>query len=115
VQTVDLSFLSDTPERKFEKEIRLGKETARLEVSFNAFIWVNRCRIYITYDGLRRRESCHIYRLEAVPATLTRRILRLGVTEGYMLRLTSAYAEILEAVRPIEHGDLHTDTGAYDE
>jgi hypothetical protein len=29
--------------------------------------------------------------------------------------LAEAYVEIVEAVRPIDHGELHTDTGVYDE
>lgn len=133
LDTVDLSFLTDTGERKFEKAFKLGKEEGFLSIRYNPDIPLlkrllnnrnpNSWGIHIEYRGpvkpppvsggqLKQRMFFKVYGLSTVPASLPRALVRLGASEAFMRFLAETYAEILLAVRPIEHGDLHTDTGA---
>ena len=123
LETVDLSHLSDAPAREFEK---WWAEDKKKEGSVKVFLhpdpivnsllpeeaWI----ILVDYSiGVKYRTFRGDYLLKAVPASLPRRLVRLGAPETFMRWLAATYAEILEAVRPVEREDVHTDTGPYDE
>jgi hypothetical protein len=128
VETIDLSFLTGTPGREFRKECQVGEEKGSLRVDlFSELTEGNMWEIRTDYYGpirprpalgaqFKRREFWRFYSLEKVPAGLSRALVRLGATDEYMLRLQAAYAEILAQVSGVvEHEDVHTDTGPYDE
>ena len=111
VETLDLSGILPSGDGlpRFKREIKRGREKGTLWV----FIFSTGWNLTVSYSrpGKHRRFR-RIYRFEAVPAHLTRDLLRLGASDAFLGRLEAAYAEILQAVRPVEHEDLHTDTGA---
>jgi hypothetical protein len=111
VETVDLSHLSGSLAREFKKELTLGKETSRLAVVL--LPQFNESRVSVTYyDGAKRRGFWRTYKLKAVPASLTRGLVRLGASDAYMRELQEAYEEILAQASGVRHEDVHTDTGA---
>jgi hypothetical protein len=114
VETLDLSGILPLPgpHRTFERKFRKGRE--------RGIIWVlslkNFWQIDVSYSRPGKgRSFSQLYRFEAVPARLTRGLVRLGASDAFLLRLQAAYEDILRAVRPVEPEEVHTDTGAYDE
>jgi hypothetical protein len=49
-----------------------------------------------------------------IPASLPRKLVRLGSSNVYMRQLATAYEEILVAASEVRHDQLHTDKPDYD-
>jgi hypothetical protein len=117
VETVDLSHLSDASAQEFKRETALGAAGDPMEGGIKVLLndpeypnsgpncWV----ILVDYygpekpygeDHVKFRTFERVYPLEAVPAQITRGLVRLGAPKAFMHWLEGAYAEILEAVRP---------------
>jgi hypothetical protein len=62
-----------------------------------------------------RNEFRENFSISELPVRLTRKLLRLGCSDELMALLQVTYEEmLLEALRCVPHGDLHTDNEGYD-
>jgi hypothetical protein len=78
----------------------------------------NNCRISATYydpTEAKARSFGRTFKLTAVPAQLTRGLVRLGGSNAFLSELTGGLRSNRGRVSEVRHEEVHTDIEGYDD